>query len=180
MDLDPKVIPTVVTLLLVIAAFTGMWVGWRRRTRRQEAQLPGLEPMPAVDQLGDPMAAGHALYVATTEADDPLNRITAGDLGFRAHATVRVHAQGVVVERDGAQPLFISKQSLDGAGLENYAVDKGVEKGGLTGIDWRWGDREVTSFFRMRRPKDGPAIITAVRTIAPPQSAARRARDLMF
>lgn len=180
MDLDPKVLPTVVTVLVVIAAFVGMWLGWRRRTRQQEAELPGLEPAPSTEQLGEPMAAGSGLYVATTEADDPLNRITAGDLGFRARATVHVYAQGVVVERDGSQSLFIAQPSLDGAGLESYAVDKGVEKGGLTGIDWRWGDREVTSFFRMRRPQDGPAIVTAVRTIAPPQSAARRARDLMF
>lgn len=171
---------TALTAALVVVVFIAMWRAWHRRAAEQETMLPALATPPSAAELGDPIVTGRGLYVATTKAADHLDRVSARSLGFRAWGSIAVHPEGVVMERDGSDPVLIPRENLDGAGLEDYTVDKGVEHGGLTAVDWIWGDLELTTFWRMRRAEDGPAIVEAVRAIAPPRSAARRAGELMF
>lgn len=176
--MDEKVIPTTITIAIVLLAFVGMWVGWRRRTRSQDAELAPLPALPS--QLGDVVAQARVLYAATTRLTDPLDRITARGLGFRAHGEVFVHPKGVVIERAGAEPLFIVSESLLGAEAADWTIDKGVERGGLIAVHWAWGEFDVTTFLRPREASDGPAVIAAVNALTPPPSAERRSRELMF
>lgn len=176
--MDPKVIPTAITIAIVVLAFVGMWLGWRRRTRRQDAELAPLPEVPS--QLTAPLAQARVLYAATTREADALDRITARGLGFRAHGEALVHPEGVVIVRDGADELFIPAARLLGAEAADWTIDKGVERGGLVAVHWAWGDTDVTTFLRAPEASDGPALIAAVRSITPEPSAERRSRELMF
>ncbi len=80
-----------VVVVILVLAFTGMWFGWRARRRRQ-ADVPTLATPPA--ELGEVRRREDLLYVATTRADAPLDRIAVHGLGFRARAQLTVAASG--------------------------------------------------------------------------------------
>ncbi|HEX6887995.1 MAG TPA: hypothetical protein VF143_07800, partial [Candidatus Nanopelagicales bacterium] len=68
----PRLLLTLATLALIGLGAWGMWVGWRRREARQaDVAAP---PAPPADLAVDADAAVPGLYVATTTADDLLDR----------------------------------------------------------------------------------------------------------
>jgi hypothetical protein len=141
-----------ITIALLVAALIGMTLSWRRRGRRQR----GLT-LPAMPQaVGAPVASAAGLYLATTFAGKPLERVVAGGLGFRARASVTATETGVLVERRGSADLFVPADRLLGSGSATWTIDRAVEPEGLTVLAWRLGDGDeavdVESSFRL----DGP------------------------
>lgn len=122
-----------VFLVLTVALFLGLARTWRARTRRQSALVP---PMPVPATLGRPAASFDGFVVATTFADAPLERVTAGGLGFRARGGFRVHPEGVVLVIAGVPDRFIPLAQLRGADRQNIAIDRVVEPGGLVRLRW--------------------------------------------
>lgn len=136
----------IVIVLIGVAAAGAVW-GWRRRRARQ-ADVPEL---PAVPGLA--ATAGHrGKYVATTSAGDPYDRITVRGLAFRGFATVSVHPEGLLVERDGETSIWIPKDRLVGAGRATWTIDRVVEENGLHLIRWRLGERELDTYLRIDEP----------------------------
>jgi len=135
-------------ILVGIALFTLIVVGWRGRVRRQR----GVAALPEVPMLGAPSAVFHGKYVATTAADAPLDRIVTSGLAFRGFATVGIHAEGLLVERTGEASLWISREALVGVGRSTWTIDRVVERDGLHLVRWRLGDREVDTYLRLDEP----------------------------
>ena len=67
-----KTIPTVIVVAIIVVVLVGMYFGWRARQRRQ-AGLAAVNPVPA--DLGEVLLTVRGLYVATTVAGEPLERI---------------------------------------------------------------------------------------------------------
>jgi hypothetical protein len=130
---------------LVIVALIGllvlMLVSWRRRTRRQ-AHIPAPDPRPT--DLGSPLGRFAGLYLATTPAGQPLERIAVHGLGFRSRTTLEVFEAGVVLLDD----LFIPAASITGSGTASWTIDRGVEPDGLNVIAWDLGPAHLESYFR--------------------------------
>jgi hypothetical protein len=80
-------------LLAVAALFVAMVRTWRTRVRKQADTVP---PVGVPTDLSPAAGSWDGFTVATTRADQPLERITAGGLGFRGRGGVTVHATGVV------------------------------------------------------------------------------------
>lgn len=162
-DIEP--LPVIVTVAILLAVLVAMVVSWRRRSGRQrDSVVPD-----ARDDGGLAGLATEGLYLATTFAGRPLDRVVAGGLGFRARATITVTAEGVRIERDGADPLFLAEQRLVGAGVATWTIDRAVEKNGLTVIAWRLdradgGADEVESAFRIELEPRAD-LIAAVRSL---------------
>jgi hypothetical protein len=133
--------PVIITLAILVAAWIGMYASWRRRKRRQGAITQGVAPT----EFGTPALSVDGLYLATTFAGRPLDRVVAGDLGFRARATVTVTDLGVLLDRDGAQPIFVPKQEVAGAGVATWTIDRAVERNGLTVLGWAMHDGGAAS-----------------------------------
>ena len=138
-------------VLLVIIVFALMWRGWQRRVRRDTTVLsPGLRG--TVD-IGQVVGAWRGLYVSTSERANVLERIAAPGLAFRAQATLVLGEAGVVFDLRGEPTTMIPLERIDGLTTSHLTIDKVVERGGLTVIDWQLdtldGVREVSSFFRM-------------------------------
>lgn len=149
---NPTAVAVVLTLLgLALAAMA--W-SWRRRGRAQRGLV--LPALPA--DRGSSILTASGLLVATTFAGRPLDRVMADGLGFRARATLTVTDRGVLVERDGGAPFFAE----GGGGTASWALDKGVERDGLTVLTWSLTDADgaavpVESAFRL--PPDVQAAL---------------------
>lgn len=155
-----------ITVLVLVAALIGMAVSWRLRGRRQRGLA--LPPAPAAD--GVLLTEADGLYLATTFAGRPLERVSAHGLGFRARAHLTVTDTGVRMDRDGAAPLALPVASLRGAGTATWTLDRAVEPGGLTVLAWELASADgpvpVESSFRLDpRPRDD--FVAAVASLVP-------------
>lgn len=156
-----------VALLLLVLAFLLfllllMFLGFRRRQRRQ-AGLPRPDGVPA--EVGARLFESDGLYVATTVADQPLERIAVGGLGFRARAAVVVFERGVVLGLAGEPDAFLPAARIDGVERSTYTIDRVVERGGLAKISWRLGEQRVDSFLRLPDAATQSALIGAIESI---------------
>ncbi len=159
-----RLLPTLI-ILAVFAAIVGLMVlGWQRRRRRQSG-LDGLAAVP--DQLSPAQVVVEGWYVATTYADQPLERIAAQGLGFRARATVAVHPEGIVLDRRGSDQAYIPASDVRSAGRATWAIDRVVERDGLVVIGWMLGSTPVDSYFRLPDPTDATRLVSAVATLLP-------------
>jgi hypothetical protein len=145
--------------VLSLTAF-GTIAGWRRRTIRQTTSVAA--PKQALDNFGEKLASATCLYVATTFSDDHLNRITAHGLAFRGKAQISVFSEGVLITRVGERPVAIPRAELSGVVHSTAVIDKGVEAGGLLGV--QFGDNLVTH-LRFTNPQDSSLIEAKIKEL---------------
>jgi len=166
-----KWIGAVVALVVVGGLLWLAYRAWRRRERR-DATLSAY-PLPALE--GKALLETEVLYVATTPIGSPLERLAVQGLAFRGSGRVEVFPEGVVLRIAGEQPSFLPAARVVSAGEATYAIDRGVEPGGLVALSWivDLHDAEpdqvapyVDSYLRARFPGDSARIIVAVNDIA--------------
>lgn len=167
--MDDKLVPALVVIGIIVVAVALMALGWRNRRTRQ-ASLDVVPVPPA--EIGEEFARVRALYVATTLAEQPLERVVVGGLGFRAKALVRIARGGIVLELAGNPPAFIGLSELRGVGLASWTIDKGVDEDGLVFVRWELGDTLVDSYLRADDPDELLALLTE---LSPTAAAAARA-----
>jgi hypothetical protein len=154
---------TVIAFLLLLLAL--MALGWRARRRRQRA-LP--EPPRPPAGLGAPALEVDVLYVATTTAGQPLDRLTVRPLGFRGRAAARVHDAGLVLAIDGEREVLVPADRITGSGLATYAIDRVVEEGGLVAVTWILDEAAgtpVDTYLRVIDPREKTALVDALQRI---------------
>ncbi|WP_026554984.1 PH-like domain-containing protein [Arthrobacter sp. 35W] len=160
-----RLLPTVLTALLVVVVFALIGLGWRNRLKRQQT-VAGLPEVPA--GLGEPLLAVAGTYVATTSAGDWLDRIAVHALGIRTTATVEVHPAAVLIRRSGAPDLYIDAQSLTEVRLESGMAGKFVEKDGLVVLGWTLGETPVDTGFRTRAAAEKTPLLHSLENLVPP------------
>lgn len=166
-------------LVAVVIVGVVAWLmvrSWKRRTKRDEA----LSAYPLPQAHGEPLLATEVLYVATTPIGQPIERLAVQGLAFRGAAHLEVLREGVVLRIAGEPANFIPADRISAAGEASYAIDRGVEPGGLVAISWIVKvdnpDRVapfVDSYLRARYPGDAARIIAAVNDIAAARIAPR-------
>lgn len=132
---------------LVALVFFGMRRGWLARARRQAAELPPFPEQPA-DPGAETLTPATGMYIGTTKADDWQDRIAVGDIGHRANGTAHLHAQGLLIERDGASAVWIPAASVVDARLDHKLANKVVPGAGLVVVTWRLGEQLLDTGFR--------------------------------
>lgn len=164
-----KLLPTIGILLVVVIVLALAVVGWRRRVRR-DAPAGGGYPAPQAPAA--PTASSDVLYVATTAAGQPLERLALPGLAYRGTGIVEVSSQGVQLRVSGEQPVFIAASALTGVGPATVAIDRVVERDGLLRIGWTTsGGAAADSYFRVVDPAGRAALTAAVDDILPAASA---------
>ena len=159
-----RLVPSLIIGGVILVVFALMLAGWRARRRRQ-AGIP--RPLPAPVTLGAASLVVDGWYVATTHADQPLERIAVHGLGFRARSTIGVHPEGLVVTVRGRDPFLIEPTAVRGAGRATWAIDRVVERDGLVLIGWMLGDTAVDTYVRVPEPAAATALVTAVQALTP-------------
>ena len=175
--MDRLWIGAVVAVVIITVAAWLMLRSWRRRTRRDEALTAYALPA----SLGEPTLATEVLYVATTPASEPLERLAVQGLAFRGAGRVEVMPEGVALRIAGEPVSFIPADRLTGAATASYAIDRGVEPEGLIAISWIAATSETTeaepprvdSYLRARYPGDQARILRAIDDIAAAPAAPR-------
>jgi len=139
---------TLVCLVALGLALAGMRLGWVRRARR-DGDL--LAPRPLPDSLGGPLlAALPVTYLGTTTAGNMLDRVTAHGLGQPRTGEVSVHPQGLVLARDGAEPVLLATEVLAGVRTDRGLVTRVAEPDSTVVVTWRAGRALLDTGVRPR------------------------------
>ncbi|WP_410610473.1 transporter [Amycolatopsis sp. lyj-109] len=138
-------------LVLAIFAFFllclwGMYVGWRRKSRSQSAQVPPFPAIPAA--LGDVLLESTGVYLSTTIAGEWQNRIVTRGAGLRSSASWRLHDGGVAIERGGAPDFWIPREAVTGVRRDTKIAGKVMGTDALLVLTWRLGETELDTGFR--------------------------------
>lgn len=136
------------TFALLCALFVALlallvWLGLRSRRKRQgdirEPDLWLADPKPTL--------AVEALYVATTRAGDPYDRIFAHGLGFRGRTQFAIDAAGVQLVADRRE-VRIAASSIREVARATWTIDRVVEPGGIIVIRHELGT-DVDTYLRV-------------------------------
>ncbi|MEU7629432.1 transporter [Nocardia sp. NPDC049220] len=124
----------------LLALFVGclwlMYRGWQNRAARQAARIGELPAAPA--ELGaQVLEPTTGLYLGSTIAPSWQDRITVGDLGFRATAELTRFERGILLERHGATPLWIPQESIAAVRTERGHAGKVMTEDGVLVIRWK-------------------------------------------
>jgi hypothetical protein len=159
-----RALPAILIVAVVAVVFALLALAWRARRRRQA----GIgEPASPPADFGEPTFTDDLLYVATTRADAPLDRVTIAGLGFRARAVVTTAPSGIVLDLAGRGPVFIPKAAIRGVGRATWTIDRVVDADGLIFVRWTLGTTELDSYLRSTDPD---RLVTALTAIAPETS----------
>jgi hypothetical protein len=140
----------VAAVLAVLIAFAIRQImrGWLHRAQRQ-AQLIGT--LPALPDTVGPalIPATRGLYVGSTLAPSWLDRIAVGDLGYRAKAVLTRYPEGIMLQRTGAEPIWIPDDSIEAIRTEKGIAGKAMTHEGILAIRWRLpSGAEIDTGFR--------------------------------
>ncbi len=156
-----RVLLSLLVLALLLLAVWGMYRGWQHRGQRQAG---GLGEFPAAPTDPGPILLGPetGLYVGSTIGGNWQNRVTVGDIGHRATAELTLHADGVLLSRQGASSLWLPRKTIDGARTDSRLAGKVMTKNGLLVLRWRVGLETVDSGFRADDKASYPAWVGAL------------------
>jgi hypothetical protein len=158
----PLWLPLVILFGVLLLAYLGMWLGWRRRGRRHD--LPPLVDVPAVRP--HPELEADARYFGTTVAGAWLDRVVARGLGSRSGCRLSYSHEGLDVVRP-TTPFRIPAATLRGARHDLGIAGKVVPPHGVLVVTWQHGDLLLDTGFRLTAGPDlTEAHDTWVRTLS--------------
>ena len=127
----------VVAFFIIIWALIAfaMYKGWQRKATRQQAWIGEL---PAPPKNPGPIRVEECtgLYIGSAFAENWQARVAAQGLGARAQATMSGYVNGVVLERDGSEPLWIPRESIVEVRTDRRLAGKAMTEDGLLVIRW--------------------------------------------
>ncbi|MCV7163628.1 PH-like domain-containing protein [Mycobacterium stomatepiae] len=124
-----------VLVVLIAVVIQMMMIGWRRRAQRQEELIGTLPDVP--DEVGMVTTTLRGVYVGSTLAPERNERVTAGDLGFRSKAVLSRFPEGILLERIGANPIWIPQSAISEVRTERVMAGKLAARSGILAIRWR-------------------------------------------
>lgn len=135
-------------LALFLLCLWLMYRAWNKKAARQRDRIGELPAVPAElgAQLLEPTTG---LYLGSTIAPSWQDRIAVGDLGFRATAELTRFERGILLERDGATPIWIPQESVTAVRTERGHAGKVMTNNGVLVIRWTLpSGTEIDTGFR--------------------------------
>lgn len=170
-----RLLLTAVLVVMAVVVLFFMLRSWKRRGRRDQ----NIAAYPVPSAAAAPQLSVRANYVATTRHELPLERLLPVGLRFRAQGVLHVAQNGLTIDLDGGAPLFIPADALRGVSESSWAIDRGVEQGGLCRVSWQMqGSQDdgapliADSYFRVIDAAERPQLLSAISTILPAATAA--------
>jgi hypothetical protein len=146
--LGASLIMAAVLAVLIAFVIRQMMRGWLRRAQRQARLIGTLPPLP--DTVGPALiSATKGLYVGSTFAPSWLDRVAVGDLGYRAKAVLTRYPEGIMLQRNGAGPIWIPDDAIEAIRTEKGIAGKAMTHEGVLAIRWRLpSGAEIDTGFR--------------------------------
>jgi predicted transporter len=157
------IVAVILGILFIFFVITAVRA-WKDRATKQEADFS--QPPMALTDAGSQLLKVKAFYVATTYADNHLERIRAYGLGIRGLAHVLVFEGGVQLIRKGERPLAISKQSIELISTTQVTIDRVTESKGILTIDWVQDKTKFSTHLRVVDQNDRVKLIAALESIS--------------
>jgi hypothetical protein len=154
------VIAAILFVFFVITAIRA----WKARGKAQEADFS--QPPMALESAGKQILKVRAYYVATTFAENHLERIRAYGLGIRGLAHAIVFEGGLQLIRKGERPLAISQTAIDSLSTNQVTIDRVTEAKGILTIDWSQDSTKFSTHLRVVDLDDRARLIAALETIS--------------
>jgi hypothetical protein len=154
------VIAAILFVFFVITAIRA----WKARGKAQEADFS--QPPMALESAGKQILKVRAYYVATTFAENHLERIRAYGLGIRGLAHAIVFEGGLQLIRKGERPLAISKTAIHSLSTNQVTIDRVTEAKGILTIDWSQDSTKFSTHLRVVDLDDRAKLIAALETIS--------------
>jgi hypothetical protein len=120
----------------------------------------------ALGDAGKQLVKVRAFYVATTFADNHLERVRAYGLGIRGLAHAIVFEGGLQLIRKGERPLAIEKSAIESLSTNQVTIDRVTEAKGILTIDWAQESTKFSTHLRVVDQGDRAALISALETIS--------------
>lgn len=147
----------VAVVLLALLAWA-----WVRRTRRDARYSAPVGELP---EGSVETAVFSGLYVATTRHGEPLERLAIKGLGFRSRLDVTVTTAGVALDLRGQPRIVLDRDRLVDAAQATVAIDRVVERDGLTRVSWRIDDETVVDTYLRPQDASAKALADAIRPL---------------
>ncbi|MFE3793426.1 PH-like domain-containing protein [Nocardia tengchongensis] len=130
-----RLLQVLILLAFFVLCLGLMYWAWTSRAKKQAGAIGDLPAVPADcgAQLLEPTTG---LYLGSTLAPSWIQRITVGDLGFRATAELTRFERGILLERDGAGTIWIPQESITAVRAERGHAGKVMTEDGVLVIRW--------------------------------------------
>ena len=158
-------------LAVIIVVLVPAALAWRRRRRRDESRAP-LPVLPADIEQRESIGHVDGMYVATTRHGNTMDRLVGHGLGVRTRARVLLYEDGLLMDRTGAQPVWIAARAVAEYGTGSGMIGKFVEPGGLVMVTWDYAGEPVDTGFRPQRSEDRPRLLEALAAYSTAQTSA--------
>src|SRR5699024_7864725 len=168
--LMPYALAVLVLAAVTALVFVAMYRGWRRRARRLiVTELPALPAGSAPAEV----PAIEGVYVASTLAGQPWERVSAHGLGVKSAVQIQVFTAtdaatgggGVLLTRRGARDVFIPAGQLRQVRRASGMIGKVVETDGLVILTWQAGDTLLDTGLRTRYAADRTVLFDRIHTL---------------
>jgi len=153
--------------IAVVALGLMAWGWWRRRKRHAHLAAPSGQ----IPSGAEVRAVFAGLYVATTAHDAALERLAIRGLAYRATVIVTVTDAGVALDLAGEERIFLSTERILSASQATVAIDRVVERDGLTRVSWRLDDGTVVDSYLRPQDASARALAAAVDAVLPAHAA---------
>lgn len=132
--------------------------GWNSRTRKIQ-----IEALPSVpEESTEGAVRTHGIYVTSTLAAQPYERITAQGLGVKSAVEVIVRADGVLLLRQGAADLFIPLTLLQRVGVTSGMIGKFAAPGSIVVLRWTLDALALDTGIHIRSDEARAALIEQI------------------
>ena len=163
--------PVLALLALFVLILLAMLAGWRRRARRQQTLGEPYVPNAGGGALtGTPL--GRGVYVTTTLAAQPLERVTAHGLGPRSRATVSdlddAGTPLLEIGREGAEDLLIPWDAVASVHTSGGMIGKWMGGEALAVVRWRLGETLVDTGLRFEDASGQDALLARAAQLGVP------------
>ncbi|MGZ8179745.1 PH-like domain-containing protein [Williamsia sp. SKLECPSW1] len=109
--------------------------GWRNRGHRQAEQIGAFPEVPGTLPAAE-LGPHTGLYLGSTIAPSWQDRVAVGDYGDRATCEFSCYPDGVLVDRSGANPIWIPRSSITAVRTERGIAGKVMTADGVLVIRW--------------------------------------------
>jgi hypothetical protein len=146
-----KILLVLVVLVILVLVVSTMRRSWQHRVHHRAVVFAPF-PRPPAELTGPDGAAllpeTTGVYVGTSMAGDWQDQVGVGDIGLQTAATLHLSRSGLLVDRPGANPLWIPAESIRGAHIGRSVAGQVMSADGTMVITWQLGGRLLDSGFR--------------------------------
>lgn len=138
-DWPMRILLVLLTVAVIALALWGLRRGWRNRAGRQNLVLPTVPP----DVAAAPGEGVTGKYLGTVPQGQPMERLVAA--GAVARAAVIVSPAGVLLRRQGEDPLFIPHDDIVSVTTAAGLLMRYYGGHGVLLVNWTWSGAAVSS-----------------------------------